>query len=213
MIMSDTLLIALGIAAAGALAGIIGTLADTKNKGGLKVFLVLVLLGAAGATGYSAQQREQFAKAETARAEEALRMAKESGRLAGDELVKNELFRQKVADEKEKLLADRKNNAAITQLLTASLLALNDKVGELGDAAAKARKKDIAEAAEAAQLETSKKLYELARQQEILGVTESMKMEKSLSKDTPLKTKDLEKLSEKLKAKLEKSPIEEAETP
>ena len=213
MIMSDTLLIALGIAAAGALAGIIGTLADTKNNGGLKIFLVLLLLGAAGATGFTAKQREEFAKAETKRAEEALRMAKESGRLAGDELVKNELFRQKAADEKEKLLSNHKNDAAVAQSLIESLIALNDKVGALGEAAAKARKKDIAEAAEAAQLETTKQLYELAKQQELVGVTESMKIEKSLSKDKPLKTKDLENLSEKLKAKLGKSPVEETEAP
>ena len=99
----------------------------------------------------------------------------------------------------------------VAQSLTESLIALNEKMGELGEAAARARKKDIAEAAEAAQLETSKKLYELAKQQELLGVTESMKMEKSLSKDKPLKSKDLETLSEKLKTKLEKSPVE-AET-
>ena len=209
MIMSDTMLIGLGIVAVGTLAGVIGTLLDTKNKAGLKGFLVLLILGAGGAGVYTEYQREDVAKSEQKRSEEALRMAKESGRLAEEEMLKNELFRQKMIDEKDKLLADRKKNAQITEMFADTLMELSSKVEALEDAAAKARKKDIAEAGEEARAEVSKKLLALAKENQWLGVTDSAKMEKTVDKGDPLSSKDIKVIRGKLKEQLEKSPIEE----
>ena len=212
MIMSDPMLIGLGIVAVGTLAGLIGTLSDTKNRAGLKGFLILIILGAGGAGVFTEYQREAVQKAEQKRSDEALRMAKESGRLAGEEMVKNELFRQKAANEKEKLIDNRKTTASITQTFAASLTTLADKVQEMEDAATKARKKDIAEAGEAARVEVSKTLVSLAKKNGWLGVIDSSKMEKSISKGNPLSGKEMKLIQDKLEAYLEEDPIEE-ETP
>jgi hypothetical protein len=209
MIMSNTMLIGLGIVAVGALAGLIGTLVDTKNSAGLKWFLVLVILGAGAAGVFTEYQREDFAKSEQKRSEEALRMAKESGRLAGEEMVKNELFRQKSVDDKEKLKADRIQHVEMIQTLADELIVLSDKVAEIEAAAAKARKTDIAEAGVLARLEISKKLLDMAKTNQWLGVLELTKMETSIASEEPLKPKELKLLQVKLKENLAKSPIEE----
>jgi hypothetical protein len=212
MIMSETMLIGLGIVAVSTLAGLIGTLTDTKNKAGLKVFLVLLILGAGGAGVFTEYQREEVAKSEKKRAEEALSMAGESGRIVKDEMLKNELFRQKAASEKEKLLANRKKNIETAQALSDALLGVPEKIAELEEAAAKARKKDIkkiAAAAAAIRAEISKKLFDIASSNRWLSVVETEKMEKVISSEKPLKPKLLDKLSAEIKENLNKDPLVE----
>ena len=213
MIIPETVLTILGIAGICALAGIIGTMVDTRTKGGLKGFLVLVILGALAAVGYKAYQLDRLAKSESKRADEALRMAKETGRIAGDDLVKHELFRQTAMSDKEELIADREKRAAVTRVVTDQLIGILEKVRELEDAAEKARKKEIAESAETVQLETSKALFALALEQGWLGAVEAAKMEKALKKDKPLKEKDIALIAEKLTADLEKIPVEPPTAP
>lgn len=210
MIMSDTLLIGLGIVVVGALAGLVGTLADTKGKAGLKGFLVLIILGAGGAGVFTEYQREDFAKSEQKRSEEALRMAKESGRLAQEEMVKNELFRQKAVNEKEKLAATLKAHGEMTEVYADLLSDLAEKVAEMEAAAAKAKKKDIEESGTLARAAVSKKLLALAKDNQWLGVTDSAKMETAVEKGDPLSDKDLKVIRAKLKEELEKNPIDES---
>ena len=209
MIMSDPMLIGLGIVVVGTLAGLLGTLSDTKNRAGLKGFLVLLILGSGGAGVFTEYQREAVAKAEQKRSEEALRMAKESSRLAGDEMVKHELFRQKAESDKEKLIADRKKTGEITTAIADTLTALMGKVEEVEAAATKARKKDVAAAGVDARVEASKALLDMAKKNGWLGVTDTTKMEKAIRKGDPLSTKDLQTIRKKLREHLDKNPIEE----
>ncbi len=208
MIMSDTMLVGISIVAVGTLAGLIGTLADMTNKVGFKWFLVFVIIGAGGAGVYTEKQREEAYKAEQKRSEEALRMAAESGRLVEEGLLKNEVERQAAENEKAKLISDRQKLVEITRSLTVSVVAIPSKLEELEDAAAKARKKPIAEMGQSLRTDISRGFFNIAKPNISLGPLEVAKIEKTLDSGKPLKSKDLELIQTKLAEQLERNPLE-----
>jgi hypothetical protein len=196
--MSNTLMIGLGIVAVGTLAGLIGTLADTANKAGLKVFLMLLVLGAGIAGTYTEIQREEAAKSEKKRSEEALRMADESRQMAQEGLLNQDLAKQQAEKEKADLTAKVGRRTTVAQSLAGELFLLLAKVDEIEQAAVKARKKDIAELGNLARLEISKMLLKDSKSAQWLSESQTSKLEKMLKKETPFSTDELNLISDAL---------------
>jgi hypothetical protein len=201
--MSNTLMIGLGIVAVGTLAGLIGTLTDTANKAGLKVFLMLLVLGAGIAGAYTEIQREEAAKSEKKRSEEALRMADESRQMAQEGFLNMDLAKQQAEKEKADLIAKVGRRTTIAKSLAEELFPLLANVDEIEQAAKKARKKDIAELAGQARLEISKMLLKDSKSAQWLNESQTSKLEKLIKKETPFSADELKLILDALNKDLD----------
>ncbi len=196
--MSNTLMIGLGIVAVGTLAGLIGTLADTANKSGLKGFLVILLLGAGFAGAYTEIQREDAALVEKTRSEKALRMANESRQVAQEGLLNQNLAKERAEKEMAALKAKLDRRSAVAKSLVDPLFVLLAKVDDIGQAAKKARKKELVEQADIARLEISKMLLKEAEDANRLDDSQASKLKKMIKKETPFSSSELSRLQEAL---------------
>jgi hypothetical protein len=185
-----------------ALVALIAAFSDTRQRGGFKWFLVLLILAGAGAGGYREYLLDRETRTSQGKLDDAVRLAKDSSKLAEDEIKSHETDMQKFAAERERIDASAAKAMDSADLLIAQIEVLLNSLEKTGEAVPKTKKTaEIGEAATKTCAEVSKELVAIIKEAEWLAPSAVSKLEAWIKQDKPLKKDQIRLIRTSVKKK------------
>jgi hypothetical protein len=171
-----------------ALVALIAAFSDTKQRGGFKWFLVLLILAGAGAGGYREYLLDRETRINQRKLDDAVKLAKDSSKLAEDEIKSHETDVLKFAADREQIVASAAKAMDSADSLIAQIEVLLNSLETTGEAVPKTKKTaEIGEAAVKTRAEVSKELVAIVKEAEWLASPAVSKLEAWTRQDKPLK--------------------------
>ena len=184
-----------------ALVATIGVFGDTNNRGGLKWFLMfLVVLGVA-AGGAKAYLDEEAAKKDKQKLQDAVDLAKSSNKLAEDEIAKHATDVQGFAQEREQMVSEMNQLRSGAIMLIGQISTMANQFDEMEKSLAETKNSEIADIGLKARIDASKNVVSIAKDAQWMDPPDIAKLEAWFREDLPLKPKHYASIQASLKNK------------
>ena len=184
-----------------ALVATIGVFGDTKNRGGLKWFLMFLVVLGAVAGGVKVYLDNEEAQKDKQKLEDAVTLAKSSNKLAEDEINKHATDVQGFASEREQMASEMNQMRSGAIMLIGQISTMAGEFDKMEKALAKTKTPEIAEIGLKARIEASKNVVSIAKDAQWMDPPDIAKLEAWFKEDLPLKSQHYASIQAALKNK------------